>query len=243
MAENNPVMSRRDKHIDRLRKKYPDKRFEDDDEIFGQISDDYDQFEESQEHEKAFSEMFYKNPKAARLMMEWKDGKDPVASLISIYGKEDILGAIDDPSRLEAIEAANKEFADKVAKSDEFEAQYEKNFPESAKAVDAWAEAQGVSEDMVNTIGAKLAEICGDFILGKFTPETFEMIMKAMNHDMDVANAQEEGEVAGRNAKITENLRRSKKGDGLQTLNGRNGVPGQGGNRAKSIFDLAREAD
>ncbi len=236
-------MSRRDKHIDRLRKKYPDKRFEDDDEIFGQISDDYDQFEESQEHEKAFSEMFYKNPKAARLMMEWKDGKDPVASLISIYGKEDILGAIDDPSRLEAIEAANKEFADKVAKSDEFEAQYEKNFPESAKAVDAWAEAQGVSEDMVNTIGAKLAEICGDFILGKFTPETFEMIMKAMNHDMDVANAQEEGEVAGRNAKITENLRRSKKGDGLQTLNGRNGVPGQGGNRAKSIFDLAREAD
>ena len=45
MAENNGVKSRRDQQLERLRKKYPDKKFEDDEEIFGQISDDYDQYE------------------------------------------------------------------------------------------------------------------------------------------------------------------------------------------------------
>ncbi len=231
MAENNPVKSKRDLTMERMKAKYPDKTYDDDESLFGQINDDYDEYDKqlatSQEHEKAFSDMFYQNPKAARLMMEWKDGKDPVASLVRIYGKEDILGAIDDPEKLAAIEEANKEFAEKLAKSDEYEAQYNKNFPESAQAVDAWAEQNGISDETVNEIGETLAQICGDFILGKFTPETFEMIMKAKNYDTDVEQAQAEGEVAGRNAKIEEKLRKGKQGDGTVALDGKSGGLGR----------------
>lgn len=238
-------MSRRDKHLERLRKKYPDKQFEDDEAIFGQISDDYDQFEQEnktmRDREKAFSEMFVSNPKSARLMMEWKNGKDPVAALISIYGKEDILAAIEDPEKLEAIEQANKDFAEKVAKNDEYEAQYEKNLPASLRAIEAWAEKRGVGDEEIDKAVDALSKLCGDFILGKITPESIEMMLNAINHDTDVANAQEEGEVAGRNAKIVEKMRNSKKGDGINNLNGRNGTPSQ--NKRKSIFDLAREAD
>ena len=79
--------------------------------------------------------------------------------------------------------------------------------------------------------------------MGKILPETIEMILKALNHDADVANAQEEGEVAGRNAKIVERKRNSKKGDGITNLNGRNGTPSQRGNRQQNIFELAHEAD
>lgn len=229
MPDNNPVKSKRDLTMERMKAKYPDRSYDDDEALFGQINEDYDDYDKklaaSQEHEKAFSEMFYKNPKAARLMMEWKDGKDPVSSLVSIYGKEDILAAIDDPTRLEAIEEANKEFAEKLAKSDEYEAQYNKNFPESAQAVDAWAEQAGISPDVVDKIGTKLAQICGDFMLGKFTPETFEMVMKAMNYDKDIEQAQMEGEVAGRNAKIEEKLRKGKQGDGTVALDGKNSNP------------------
>lgn len=247
MAENNPVRSRREQHIERLRKKYPEKQFEDDEAIFGQISDDYDQFEEEnqsmKDREKAFANLFNSNPKSARLMMEWKDGKDPVASLIRIYGKGSITEALDDPSKLEAIEEANKEFADRVAKNKEFDAQYEKNLPKSLQAIEKWASEEHISDDEIDNIATSLAKICGDFIVGKIEISTMQMLRNGINHDSDVANAQEEGEVAGRNAKITENLRKSKKGDGLQTLNGRNGTPGQNGNKSKSIFDLAREAD
>lgn len=247
MAENNPVRSRRDRHLERLRTRYPDKKFEDDEEIFGQISDDYDQYEAEnsayKEHEKAFSDMFHSNPRSARLMMDWKDGKDPVSSLIRIYGKDEILAAIEDPARLEAIEEANKEFADRVAKNDEYDAQYEKNFPRSVQAIEAWMAETGTGEEEVDNAVVILSKICGDFIVGKFTPETIEMIMKAQGHDADVAKAREEGEVAGRNSKIVEKMRNSKKGDGISNLNGRNGSPSRKADRQQSVFDLAREAD
>ncbi len=135
------------------------------------------------------------------------------------------------------------DFAVQVTKEKEYKAQYEKNFRESAEAVDAWAQEQGISEADIDRIGTALAEICSNFIVGKFTPETFQMVMKAQSYDADVASAQEEGEVAGRNAKIRENLRRSQKSDGIQSLGGRNGTASQGSRKPKSVFDLAREAD
>lgn len=255
MPDNNPVKSKRDLTMERMKAKYPDRSYDDDEALFGQINDDYDDYDkklsESQGREKAFSEMFYKNPKAARLMMEWKDGKDPVATLISIYGKEDILAAIDDPARLEVIEEANKEFAEKVAKSDEYNAQYEKNFPESAQAIDAWQQQNGIEDETIDKAFVTLSEICTNFIVGKFSPETIEMIIKAQNYDNDIEQAQMEGEVAGRNAKIEEKLRKGKQGDGTVALDGKNGNPANKPKRdlgalerysdGKSIFERGGE--
>lgn len=112
MPDNNAVKSKRDTTMERMKTRYPDRSFDDDEALFGQINDDYDEYDsklsESRSREEAFSNMFTSNPKSARLMMEWKNGNDPVVSLIRIYGKEDILSAIEDPAKLDAIEEANK---------------------------------------------------------------------------------------------------------------------------------------
>ena len=79
-----------------------------------------------------------------------------------------------------------------------------------------------------------LAEISGNFICGKFTPEIFEMIIKAQNYDADIEQAQMEGEVAGRTAKIEEKLRKGKQGDGTVALDGKNG----GGTNTQPKRDL-----
>ena len=90
MAENNPVISRRDQQLERLRKRYPEKQFEDDEAIFGQISDDYDQFEQEnsamKEREKSLSNMFRENPQAAFFLNDMREGKDPVMSLVRRLG-------------------------------------------------------------------------------------------------------------------------------------------------------------
>ena len=78
--------------------------------------------------------------------------------------------------------------------------------------------------------------------MGKFTTETLDMARKALNYDADMAIATEEGEIAGRNAKITEQLRKSSKGDGTNPLGGKNGVAGGQPQRSQSIFDLANDA-
>ncbi len=227
MPNNEVVKSKRDLAMERIKAKYPDKSFDDDEAFFGQINDDYDDYDkqisESRGREEAFSNMFTSNPKSARLMMEWKNGNDPVAALIRIYGKEDILAAIEDPARLEAIEQANKEFAEKVAKNDEYDAQYEKNLPASIQAIEAWASEKGVSDEDIDDAVTALSKLCGDFILGKITTDSIEMMLKAKNYDADVEQAQVEGEVAGRNAKIEEKLRKGKKGDGTVVLDGKNG--------------------
>ncbi len=246
MADNNPVRSKRDQHLERLRKKYPDRKFEDDEEIFGAISDDYDQFEQEnttmRDREKAFSEMFTSDPRSARMMMEWKNGNDPAISLLRIYG-DDILEACNDPDKQEAIKEANKEFATKVAKEKEYEELYDKNIEESLAGLEQMATEEGLSDEDIDKAMEYLVSICRDMMLGKFTRETVRMMLNAINHDTDVANAQEEGEVAGRNSKIVEQMRKSKKGDGIQNLNGRNGTPRQNPDKTKSVFDLAREAD
>ena len=56
------------------------------------------------------------------------------------------------------------------------------------------------------------------------------------------AAAGEEGEVAGRNSKIVEGLRKSKKGDGIAPLGGKNGEGAGAPKKAQSMFELANEA-
>ena len=247
MAENNPVRSRRDQHLERLRTKYPDKRFEDDEEIFGQISDDYDQFEQEnsamREREKAMSNMFRENPQAAFFLNDMREGKDPVMSLVRRLGVE-VKDVMEDPSMQEKIEEANKEYLDRVARSRQLDQEYERNMDTTLNTtLPEYQRQNGVSDEDIDAICAAWIQIIRDGIMGKLTPETITLIANALNHDADVANAQEEGEVAGRNAKIVEKMRNSKKGDGITNLNGRNGSPGQSGGRPQSVFDLAREAD
>ena len=79
-------------------------------------------------------------------------------------------------------------------------------------------------------------------VMGKFSTETLDMACKALNYDADVAAAGEEGEVAGRNAKITEKLRKSNKGDGTAPLGGKNGQGVSAPRKTQSMFDLANEA-
>ena len=247
MAENNSVRSRRDQHLERLRTKYPEKKFEDDEEIFGQISDDYDAFEEEnstmREREKMLSDMFRENPQAAYILNDMREGTHPVISLVKRLGME-VKDVIDDPEMQEKIEEAHKEYLDKLKKSRELDEEYERNMETTLnKTLPEYMEQNSLSEDEIDAICAAWIQIIRDGIMGILKPETITLIAKALNHDMDVANAQEEGEVAGRNAKIMEKMRNSRKGDGIQALNGRNGIPNQQGNRPKSVFDLAREAD
>ena len=66
-----------------------------------------------------------------------------------------------------------------------------------------------------------------DAIVGKFTLESMEMALKAVNHDEDIAEAAEAAEVKGRNTRIKEQLRKRGRGDGTVALNGKNGGSGR----------------
>lgn len=225
-VKNQQVTSKREAFNERLRSRYPDKSFEDEEALFGQISDDYDEYDKNiagyQEREKAFVDMFNKDPRSAAFLQDWRNGEDPEVALIRRHGKETILDAINDPEKLEAIAAANKEWVERMAKNKELEEMYQANLVESDKVLDALQAEKGYTDEQIDAATAALNKIANDIVLGMYTAEAIDMALKAINHDADVANANQEGLVQGKNTKIEEKLRKSKGGDGVSALDGSN---------------------
>ena len=208
-----------------MAERYPDRSFDDDEALLGQISEDYDDYDNQlngyKEREGAFANMFTSDPRSARLMMEWKNGGDPAVELVRIYG-EDILDAIDDPDKQEEIRQANQEFAEKVAKEQEYQQEYDSNLQESLQMLQQLQQEQGLSDEEIDQAMEAILQIAKDAMLGKFSRETVDMVMKALNFDSAVETAGYEGEVRGKNAKIVEQLRKAHQGDGTPQLDGAN---------------------
>lgn len=243
-VDNNQVKTKRDRVMERMKGKYPDREFADDESVFGQISDDYDEYDKElsgyREREKQFSDMFSSDPRSVSFLTRWKDGEDPAVGLVRLFG-DDIREAIDDPDKQEEMAAANKEYLERVTKEKELEELYQKNVSESLETISALQSEMGLSDDEVDAAMALLITIVKDGVVGKFTNESIKMAMKAINHDADVAAADHEAEVRGKNARVTEELRKPKQGDGMPQMGGKNGgVPQR--RKPRSIFDIANDA-
>lgn len=217
----------RERLNDRFRSRFPDRQFADDEEVFGQINDDYDDYDKQlsgyRDREKTFSDLFTGDRRSAVLFNRWRNGEDPVVMLIRLFGS-DIKDKLDDPAFQEEIAAANKEYLDRITENERYEAEYAKNRQESAKADEEFQAENNLTDEQMDSIYAFIGSLVGDFVSGKITKDALAMAWKAVNHDVDVDEAAAEAEVKGRNAKIRETLRKGKRGDGVPQLSGQ-GAP------------------
>lgn len=223
--------TKKEKLLERLRQANEGKNFDTDDEVYDQVYDDYikhdDDIKGYKDNESKLSNLFTSDPRGASFLSEWADGGNPATILIKMFGTE-IKDAIDDPEKQEEIAKAQQEYLDKVAESKKLDEEYQQNLQESLANIESVQQKNKLSDDEVDKAMQLLQQIVTDGVMGKFTPETLDIAMKAINHDADVKNASEEGEVRGKNAKIDEKLRTAKKTDGTPTLDGKSGKAGSG---------------
>lgn len=226
MAESKEVKSKRDLTLERMRGKYPEQQFDDDEALFGQINDDYADYDNRikgfEEREKSFSDLFTSDPRSAKFLTDWRQGKDPAVALVEMFG-DDFVEELKDPVKQEEIAAANKAYAERIAKEKEYDEQYNQNILETRDTVAKMQQEEGLTDEDIDKAMEFLVGIMKDGLLGKFTPESIHMALNAINHDVDVENAGEEGELRGRNTKIEEKLRKGRRGDGTANLDGKNG--------------------
>lgn len=217
MPKNTEVKSNRDRYMERLKTKYPDKEFADDEALFGQTNDDYDSYDNElsgyREREKALSDLFASNPRSAAFLTDWRKGEDPIIGMVRKFG-DDFKAALEDPEKQEALAAANKEFAERIAQEKEYEGEYQKNLNETLTTLETMQQDEGLSDEDIDSAMDFLVGIVRDGIMGKFTRESVAMALKAIRHDSDVEQADREGEVRGRNTKIEEKLRKGSKNGG-----------------------------
>ena len=240
-----PVTSKRQQALERLKKRYPDDSFDDDEAIYGRMMDDYDNGEKElngyKEREKALSDLFTADPRSAQFLNEWRNGKNPAIALVEMFG-DDFVEELKDPKKQEELAAASKAFAERVAKEKEYDDLYQKNIEKSREMLEQLQKEEGIEDEDINRAMEFLAGITTDGILGKVSRESVLMALNALDHDNDVNVARQEGIVQGKNTKINERLRKREKSDGTANLNGQNGIAARQRKGRGSIFDLAREA-
>lgn len=252
MAENKGVKSNRDTMLERMRSKYPDENFDDDEALYGRINADYDDYDDKikgyENDNKVLSDMFGSDPRSAQFLSSWQQGKDPAIQLVELFG-DDFVDELKKPEKQEELAQASKAFAERVAKEKEYEQQYNDNIEQTRKTVEQMQQDEGLSDDDIDRAMEFLVNVMQDGIVGKFSPESIHMALNALDHDNDVEMADREGEVRGRNAKIEEKLRKPKASDGTADLAGKNGggtglrqapelgAIGQYGDANKSIWE------
>lgn len=239
MAENQPTKSRRESVLGRMRTKYPEKKFEDEEELFGQIDDDLAAGEEEigkyKEREQILTDGFSRDPRAANFFVRILKGENPWSALVEMVGVDGVAELLNDPAKQEEFAEANRKYVERIAKEKSLGEEYEANFASSMKLLEQMQAERGLSDEQIDGAMDFIMKMVNEAIMGKFTPETIDMALKAINHDAEVEAARAEGEVAGKNAKIDEKLRKTKAGDGLPAMGGATvAVPTE---KRKGFFD------
>lgn len=242
MTEGQQVKSKRDQFGERLKQKYPDREYADDEALFGQISDDYDDYDSQlsgyKERESKLTDMFMNDPQSAQFITDMAQGKDPWASLINRIGIDGVKEMLEDPAKMEEFSKSNKEYVERMAKQKGLEEEWEKNMKNTLSMLEQKQKEQGLTDEQIDAAADWIKGITNDAVIGIIKPETIDMALKAINHDADIAAASEEGEIRGKNAKAEAKLRKPMRGDGTPTLAGANNAPAPSRHK-DSIFDIA----
>lgn len=224
---------------ERLAERYPDRQWDDDDAIIGQISDDYDELDGQlngyKEREQKLTNMMSADPRSAHFLSSWANGGDPVVALVRLF-REDIRTILDDPDS-----DASKELERLSSEGQASNAEIEKNVEETKSIIAQWKEDNGLSDDEANEVLDLIEDILQNALHGIVSRRSLDLGLNGVRHDEDVATAADDAEVRGRNAKINETLRRRQEGDGVAPLGGSAGRVEEP-KRRMNIFDYAEAA-
>lgn len=227
-TESQPVKSNKDLFRERLTKKYPDVDLDDEEGLYGKMNDDYDKNDQEisryKNSESKLNDMFSSDPRSANFMATWASNGDPVVSFVKNFGLE-LKDAIDDPEKQKELAAANQEYVDRISKNKNLESEYNTNLEKTCEDINKLQEETGITDDEIGKATQLLAQITNDMVIGKITPESIQMALKALNHDDDVKEASQQGEVKGKNSKIIEKIKMENKTDGVPAITGKGKEP------------------
>lgn len=240
-VENKDVVSRRDAYLEKLRERRPDLNVDDEDALWGAISDDTDdalsRISRQEEIDRSLSERFEKDPHFGGFFIDAVNGKSPVVALIERYG-DDIREYLDDPEKAQELAEANQKHLERIAQEKEMESQYNANL-EASLAVADELQAEGYTDDQINEAFEAVLNDAQKAILGEITREMLETKLKGLNYDTDIAEAEQVGEVKGKNAKI-EDKKRDLSDNLPPMIDGKGGGARQPKRKSKEVEALDR---
>lgn len=141
----------------------------------------------------------------------------------------------------ECDDSGSSDECDETPRTTPLPAEFSDHLGDSLKALEGYRLGRKPLAEEWNEAFSLLFAIVGDAARGVITPATAETLLRAASFSRETTAARLEGEIAGRNARIEEQLRSQPAGDGLPSLQGSRGAV-KSSRRTESIFDLAGQA-
>lgn len=222
--DNKPVTSKRDIFLESIRGRYPDLDVENEDEFYGRLNDEFDRFDRGDKAQRELGDLLASDPRSAGFLMVMRKGGNPVEYLIENYG-DDFKAALESEEGKNKFSEAFSKYMERQTRDKELQKQAEDNLRLMIQGLEeAQSEGKFSDEDARAAYEFLYADggLLDRIVVNGVTKDDWMMLMKAANYDksmMDAAKREEEarneGEIAGRNANIDINKRKSTKVDRL----------------------------
>lgn len=247
-TEKQEVKSRKQQFLERMKTKKPDLNFDDEESLYGSINDDYDAYDGELKGYKANEEKllgaFNKDPRVASMFLAMTNGENPLLYLIDNFGQDEIRAALDDPEMKDKLVEKQNAYLERQSKNSQLEEEAKRNITTSLDALEAAKNEMGCSDEDADKAFELFAQIQEDAIVDKVTKETWVMLLKGLNHDMDIENAAHEAEIRGKNAKIDKEKKKKTVPDGIPPqLGGQGALSDKAGKRPVIEGALAKYSD
>ncbi len=229
--------------VKRLIKHFPDRNFDSDDELF-EVLASYDadldeRFEKLRKDQTKLAQIFTSNPKMAGFISTVIEGEDPLIACVRYFGG-DVLQCAYDEDRLMQLRKENDAYLDRMQTYAKTEKEIEENWKVSAKSIERFKEAKGMTDEEFDMFIEKVCHLCEHVFMCDFSYEVLDTLFKGVNYDTDVDLAEQTGEVKGRNQRIIFSKDKSDAAtsQSLKTDSSADLTPMFGLRRRKSVWDM-----
>lgn len=183
-----------------------------------------DELERMDADNRKLADLYAKDTRFAGLMNHAASGGDVLDYLLDAYGSDFADALNGDEGRRKLSERRKKEDERKAREKQEDD-EYNGNTAQSEKDFQSIKEKYGLSDEDLAEIYHGMRQVSRDVAFNKFTPDAMERYIKGGKYDADVANAREEGHIAGKNQRFRRELRDSgKKPGAVPTPEGSGGI-------------------
>ena len=234
--------------LERLKSQNPDIDANDEEQLYGTIGDNYDNFEryrtERDNVDKMMGDRFNSDKRFGQFFLgAIQEGSNPIAELVKVYG-EDIREYLDNPDNADELNKAQQEKLSKMADAEKSEGQYSENLKTSFELLDQFQQENSLTDDQADEIFTALVSDAENIILGNFSADMFSAKMKALNYDKDIEATKHDAYVEGKNEKITEVKKSTKVNDTVPPmLTGKRAGMRQGDDVARAMTSLNDKYD
>ena len=230
--------------VKRLIKHFPDRDFDNDDELF-EVLADYDadldeRFEKLRNDQTKLARIFTSNPKMAGFISTVIEGEDPLVACVRYFGG-DVLECAYDENRLMQLRKENDAYLQRMHSFAKTEKEIEENWKLSAKSIERFKEAKGMTDEEFDLFIEKVCHLCEHVFMCDFSFEVLDTLFKGVNYDTDIDIAEQTGEVKGRNQRIIFSKENPSEGSASVTTKHDSSsdlTPMFGLRRRKSVWDL-----